>query len=232
VIGVILMVAISVILAAVVGAFVLEIGDRQEQAPNAVFSHDQDVRYYNDTTGDTNLTSVKITHTSGETIGISQLNIKVNGNKSVWGWTGEEKSLCCGWAPVDIYRPQPDHFRAATSNDPVTIASGEYWSINAYKGWPDAYVQNQSVKGPYPGQYYEGGATPTACGSSGHRGTFENPSVNLNTNYASGGTISDTCTDRLATDDDIRVVWNANSGGKTQSLTKYTVQSDRSPPPP
>jgi hypothetical protein len=30
--------------------------------------------------------------------------------------------------------------------------------------------------------------------------------------------------DRLETDDSVRVVWSASSGGKTQTLFKYTVQ--------
>jgi flagellin-like protein len=46
VIGVILMVAITVILAAVIGAFVLEIGNQQETAPSTSFDSEQQVVYY------------------------------------------------------------------------------------------------------------------------------------------------------------------------------------------
>ncbi|MDQ2054879.1 type IV pilin N-terminal domain-containing protein [Halobellus sp. H-GB7] len=67
VIGVILMVAITVILAAVIGSFVLNLGQGvQQTAPQASFSFD-----YN-TTGGTN--NVTITHQSGDSITGNQLN--------------------------------------------------------------------------------------------------------------------------------------------------------------
>ncbi|QLD84805.1 type IV pilin N-terminal domain-containing protein [Natronomonas halophila] len=70
VIGVILMVAITVILAAVIGTFVLGLGDQvQETAPNAQFSTDYD------TSGDPALT---ITHDGGSTIPADRLTISGN----------------------------------------------------------------------------------------------------------------------------------------------------------
>ncbi|MFC7136625.1 type IV pilin N-terminal domain-containing protein [Halobaculum litoreum] len=69
VIGVILMVAITVILAAVIGSFVLGLGNSvQQTAPNANFQFDY------------NSTGVNATHTGGETIpGDADLNLTVNG---------------------------------------------------------------------------------------------------------------------------------------------------------
>ena len=65
VIGVILMVAITVILAAVIGTFVLGLGDQvQETAPNANFDFDN--------SGD-NLT---ITHTGGDSIDADELFVR------------------------------------------------------------------------------------------------------------------------------------------------------------
>jgi flagellin-like protein len=61
VIGVILMVAITVILAAVIGAFVLGIGGSQEQVPQASFSYDYD-------------SSAEVTHEGGETINFNQIS--------------------------------------------------------------------------------------------------------------------------------------------------------------
>ena len=64
VIGVILMVAITVILAAVIGSFVLNLGGSlQQSAPQASFGFD----YGNDT-------SVNITHETGDSIEAAQLN--------------------------------------------------------------------------------------------------------------------------------------------------------------
>jgi len=69
VIGVILMVAITVILAAVIGTFVLGLGDQvSENAPQASFSFDF--------TSD----NVTITHEGGETL--DSQNIRVNGSDS------------------------------------------------------------------------------------------------------------------------------------------------------
>ncbi|WP_435359518.1 type IV pilin [Haloarchaeobius sp. DFWS5] len=67
VIGVILMVAITVILAAVIGAFVLNIGGSQEQVPQASFGFE-------------NGSSVNITHDGGDDLEIA--NIKLSGGIS------------------------------------------------------------------------------------------------------------------------------------------------------
>ncbi|AXG07887.1 type IV pilin [Haloplanus rubicundus] len=65
VIGVILMVAITVILAAVIGTFVLGLGDQvSESAPQASFSFD-----FNGSNG------VNITHEGGETLEESNINV-------------------------------------------------------------------------------------------------------------------------------------------------------------
>jgi flagellin-like protein len=77
VIGVILMVAITVILAAVIGTFVLGLGDRvSEASPNSQFTFE----YSQD--GDTNL--VNITHDGGEGVESSQINVSIAGTNA-WG---------------------------------------------------------------------------------------------------------------------------------------------------
>ena len=69
VIGVILMVAITVILAAVIGTFVLGLGDQvSESAPQASFSFDFNMT---NTPGD-----VTITHEGGETLQSNQITIE------------------------------------------------------------------------------------------------------------------------------------------------------------
>jgi flagellin-like protein len=70
VIGVILMVAITVILAAVIGTFVLGLGDQvQSTAPQASFNFD----YTADST--TNAGSVEVTHDGGDSIAPAQLEL-------------------------------------------------------------------------------------------------------------------------------------------------------------
>jgi flagellin-like protein len=84
VIGVILMVAITVILAAVIASFVLGLGDQNNPAPTADFQFD-----YNGTSDD-----LTITHNQGEELDGS--NVYVRGNSDL-GSTGEwESDLSAG----------------------------------------------------------------------------------------------------------------------------------------
>jgi flagellin-like protein len=75
VIGVILMVAITVILAAVIGSFVLNLGGSlQQSAPQASFDFDYD-----------NSTAVTVTHATGDTISEGSVNIvDSSGGSTTW----------------------------------------------------------------------------------------------------------------------------------------------------
>ena len=87
VIGVILMVAITVILAAVIGTFVLGLGDQvSESAPQASFSFEFNVSGTSDT--------VNITHEGGETLEAS--NIDVNGDSGVTPNPGFSGTISAG----------------------------------------------------------------------------------------------------------------------------------------
>ncbi|ELZ97981.1 hypothetical protein C440_01998 [Haloferax mucosum ATCC BAA-1512] len=79
VIGVILMVAITVILAAVIGTFVLGLGDQVgNTAPQASFSFDYD-----------GANTVTITHESGDAIDTDLVSVTGNGVGSVGSWTDD-----------------------------------------------------------------------------------------------------------------------------------------------
>jgi len=82
VIGVILMVAITVILAAVIGTFVLGLGDQlQDTTPQAQFGFSQGTQEYATDTGrELTATTVTITHESGDGIDENNLDVIVNGN--------------------------------------------------------------------------------------------------------------------------------------------------------
>lgn len=83
VIGVILMVAITVILAAIIGTFVLGLGDSvQETAPNAQFTTD-----YN---GDATDREVTFTHQGGDSIDTNNLVFRGEGVDGELGWDGGE----------------------------------------------------------------------------------------------------------------------------------------------
>jgi len=88
VIGVILMVAITVILAAVIGAFVLGLGDQvSNNAPQASFSFDFDTTNNN----------VTVTHTGGDNIQLDNLNVTDGaGNSSAAYANFQDKTVSTG----------------------------------------------------------------------------------------------------------------------------------------
>ena len=74
VIGVILMVAITVILAAVIGTFVLGLGENVQTTPQAKFNFDYD---------ESN-SALTITHDGGDAIQSDEMNIVGNGTDVTW----------------------------------------------------------------------------------------------------------------------------------------------------
>ena len=90
VIGVILMVAITVILAAVIGSFVLNLGGSlNDTAPQASFGFD-----FNTSSGNDNVT---ITHQSGDTIDAERLNVTgVNSSAIEWTTAGTGGPVSAG----------------------------------------------------------------------------------------------------------------------------------------
>jgi flagellin-like protein len=231
VIGVILMVAITVILAAVIGAFVLEIGDQQETAPNTSFETaemsgmvlNERLSYTpprtppNDKWKDINLTEVEFTHAGGDVLDRSDLNLKVNGNESVYGAYAlyqsanrprnqlypAVKETIGSEAPL---RKPPD-WNGQRSEQ---IASGELFWASAYGG--------VSYKAAYTCLRNEGG----------ERIQFREWKGYEDWEYSAAGMPgSSKClwdVNFPQTGDDMSLVWEASSGGKTQTLFKYTVQ--------
>ena len=80
VIGVILMVAITVILAAVIGTFVLGLGDQvQNTTPQASFGFDPGTETVNTNTESADITFITVTHESGDSISESDISVTVDG---------------------------------------------------------------------------------------------------------------------------------------------------------
>jgi FlaG/FlaF family flagellin (archaellin) len=205
VIGVILMVAITVILAAVIGAFVLEIGDQQETAPSTSFNTAQGTQFYSDGGDSSNLTRVRIAHAGGTTLSVRQNDIKVEGNGSVWA----VRTRISG--STDSAEPQPDHLATLGSNDQVSFTAGQTWDVVAYNN--DAAVSDANLDASIDYRFDY---------------TINGEGVFLNEDTSSGGSNSAGWgSNQLSTLDDgdaVRVVWTASSGGKTQTLQRYSVQ--------
>ncbi|OIB57819.1 hypothetical protein BBD46_11500 [Natrialba sp. SSL1] len=90
--GVILMVAITVILAAVIAAFVLDMGDMGETAPTASFNWDQE--------NDNSDISMTVTHTGGDELDASEITVEINGNAAEHDegdeWNGDSVEISAG----------------------------------------------------------------------------------------------------------------------------------------
>jgi flagellin-like protein len=210
VIGVILMVAISVILAAVIGAFVLEIGDQQETAPSTSFDSEQDRVYYQDANGDSsNMTTVGLTHAGGSVIDVTAANVKHDGNGSQWGIVEPG-----GYGA----QPQPNDIEALGSNDAPTFGSGTTWRVVG--GNNESVVSDDNLERSanytfdlvpgHEGAILVSGADCCTSSEGDDVGWGPGTARNAIQTYEQGTTVN--------------VVWTASSGGKTQTLFAYTVQ--------
>jgi flagellin-like protein len=241
VIGVILMVAITVILAAVIGAFVLEIGDQQETAPNTSFDIEEKQEYWesgfsHETYGGCsasecmNATSVEMSHAGGDVLDYRNVRLSINGNNSVYTYQNELASSN-SWGR---FAPQPDVREYLGSNQPVAFTSGETWAADLYCG--------SACTGVPPIR-----DNPGTCGSDGrppiagphedmcwnkvgqfigwHYNVEYNDKVAVQTASFFGSYPDWATLDPVRSGDDVQVIWRASSGGKTQTLTKYTAQS-------
>jgi flagellin-like protein len=220
VIGVILMVAITVILAAVIGAFVLEIGDQQETAPSTSFESDQSVDYYESASwAKANLTTVEFNHIGGQNVQISQAEIKVNGNTTA---LGSDSSSPQDWEPA------PNFLETIGTNEVSEFSSGETWRIHSFSteeplfwkvgpGLSDANIETayNDADCTLKMHFYE-------SSDPNHAYFHDGGGSNLGGSCAIGADHKRFAP--LQQGDTLNVVWTAESGGKTQNLFKYTVQ--------
>jgi flagellin-like protein len=249
VIGVILMVAITVILSAVIGAFVLEIGDQQELAPKTSFETSEEVktfkgRYFDDYSNchgpcETNLTKVTVSHVSGEVVTVDAIRLRVNGNDSVWGdpervdnyTTDCGKNNYCGGEDDPTIIPQPDVLDTRGRNEEVTISSGDSWEVVGFGGL--SYQQmtpdnNQPIRALQwalrdGGDHY---CTEDTTGkyTDASNVNYDSPPYNPTIAIWFDPSNNGSCQDDLDEGDEVSVTWNAESGGKSQLLLTYDVQ--------
>jgi hypothetical protein len=225
------MVAITVILAAVIGAFVLEIGDQQETAPSTSFDTEQQNRYFTaafgGTKGNRNLTSVTVTHSGGETLSVSQNRLSVEGNTSVWQLEEPDlSSNCCPGAGA--VTPVPNVWEVRGSNAPSEITSGEGLRFELYSsGTTVSHPDNGNDVDPFPGfedtDPTEGNPYGYFIESDGYQGADNDPVI-VGVYNGGGGGSGPWAGLPLEQGDTVRMIWTASSGGKTQTLFKYTVQ--------
>jgi hypothetical protein len=226
------MVAITVILAAVIGAFVLEIGDQQETAPSTSFDSSERVYGVDEGMGKgpfINTSRVELSHAGGDVLDITQSSVRVNGNESVWGIHVEPGEN--NWA---VGGPTPNVYPTLGTNQRTEFKSGQEWNVLLYcdpsgycgeaRGRYQEYVpppvsgidntHNADHFYPYP---------PNPAGAFGGAVYLTDWSGHSDA-LCKGGSRNHCVLDDLEQDDNVNVVWTASSGGKTQTLFKYTVQ--------
>ncbi len=114
VIGVILMVAITVILAAVIGTFVLGLGDQvQSSAPNANFQFEYSGNFGS---GGGTLT---VAHNGGQDVERANIDIQVGGDLA---WDGESPTSAQAWSS------------SVTNNFGTTVSTGDTVEIEQDSG--------------------------------------------------------------------------------------------------
>jgi len=124
VIGVILMVAITVILAAVIGTFVLGLGDQiQSTTPQASFGFDTGT--YTGENG-TEYTSVTITHESGDTISASDLTVSVDGAQAYTVDDSTDPHTVEGTFTGDVSAGSSITIVAASGNSDITASTSTF----------------------------------------------------------------------------------------------------------
>jgi FlaG/FlaF family flagellin (archaellin) len=227
------MVAITVILAAVIGAFVLEIGDQQETAPSTSFSSEQSTKLY--TSGaccnpiTANLTTVELSHAGGETISITNVAVKVDGNNSVYGSiTNEDGSVPWSLSYPNLYAV-PDWVPTLGTNEQVTFASGENWRIHSRSATDSDDLSSGQTGSPFSHEQYKTAIENSNCAVEGH---FSKWGTDVQKPRIDPGGFGGSCPladdqrwlEPLRQGNDVQIVWTADSGGKTQTLFKYSVQ--------
>jgi hypothetical protein len=233
------MVAITVILAAVIGAFVLEIGDQQETAPSTSFETTEQVKFYHTVPSmdknKHNLTTVTLTHAGGDVISVDAVELKVEGNESVVGPPGGEMRYDEFEVLSQdnmVVEPMPNFCESAGTNTESSFTSGQSWYPLYHSGGniPDPLNKkgDSDATGPVDNAY---GDAEYNCGgqvlSIDHRNPdSSNPNYFRLYNDKAGNAFTELAdhSNVLVAGQEITIVWSATSGGKTQTLQKYTVQ--------
>jgi hypothetical protein len=204
------MVAITVILAAVIGAFVLEIGDQQETAPSTSFDTEESTHtiVYDGSEGPRTWRYVSATHAGGEVTDFTQVSVRVEGNESVYNAIQDPNNANGGdyYPSIPLQNP---YFPAVNQDCPPGEAC--------------EWVSGESIRMMFYGEIgYENSAHHPWSNNNYLQAGWPGKHVNLTSTRIHGYTVPN-----VQQGDTTNVVWSAESGGKTQTLFKYTVQGAR-----
>ncbi len=199
VIGVILMVAITVILAAVIGTFVLGLGDQiQNTTPSASFGFDQStsevvVNEIGEDTATITVTSVTVTHESGDTIDSNNLRITVDGASAYTSQGHQDTTNDDGQEEVggtysdDVSAGSSTTIIAASNSQDITTGGG---------GTDSDYVSND----------------------------VSNDRLDIDTDGTTDGVAADLTGVGLSSDETVRVIYDSPDSDSSSTLAKFEIQ--------
>lgn len=199
VIGVVLMVGITVIVAAVIGSSVLGMTETiSETPPQTQFEFSQETEEFTDNWGSSmNLKKVTVTHAGGEDVSEESVHVVINGER-VWGFfeVGFEVPIKDVWGAVD---------------GETTISTGD---SATFIGSSDAISTDYTTyEGLYERQQYYAGS----------------PSSNTRKYKFSGENMRESNSPddeniQLESGDEVKLVWAQPGGDQSAILAEYTVE--------
>jgi len=205
VIGVILMVAVTVIVAAVIGSAALGMGDSVGESPPQAQLETETLADHtpeSDVDGDDAvITAVKITHTAGDQIDRDQLRFEVNGKQAYSSDPTADEPFNNNGHPGPVYPWQGE----------TTITAGKSTTI---------VLGTESIK--------ESGITVDPIDAErvyftwGYRGDHPPGSVNSGSVNTADNWLEAPADGLLERGDEIRVIWQADGEGMT--LAEHTVE--------
>jgi len=147
VIGVILMVAITVILAAVIGTFVLGLGDSLQQAPQSTLNAEDATNEYNSSA---EMDAFTVSHDGGDTIAFSDVRVVVGDYQFEQGaWTDDNVSLYFDGDSVPSANAEfqvGDSFTITDNGAQDNFNSGEDYRIRLIHVPSESVILDQEVR--------------------------------------------------------------------------------------
>ena len=208
VIGVILMVAVTVIIAAVIGSTALGLGNEiNEQPPQAQWSIEQEPREFHNGAMKPEIT---ISHNGGDDIDLEHVDVVVNGEKEIaYGYVNQGSSAYTGDEPgPNWYVPWDDRF-----DMPVDTSATD--------------LSEKVSAGDSTSLYFKSSKVRDREGHSGVRNSRVHMEYPDRTEVEDGddnaihdrGTLDEYTFDE---GDEIQIIWSV--GDQSQTLEEYTVE--------
>jgi flagellin-like protein len=210
VVGVAILVGITVILASIVGAFVFGLVNLGQSPPDAQFTFNQGSQNFSTSpataTRDENVTTVQVTHNSGEAVSYQELSLRVSGNQTEP--TDNESVYEIDYQGDDAV----DRWEKVLDNRSAVLEPGQTVEAGFY-GISESFLTDGSSAPSEIVDYNTGDdANPDELIGLDEDGTVDSP-----TEFGY----------KMGSCDEVKVVWTAESGASGQILQTYQLPGRR-----